>query len=140
MDDLGIDGDALANPVVVLPQDLGGGFGIYCAGGQMLERGRNAVRLGLPAAYFLRVPALALRIRAEAKNPLTSGTDQPSARSSTGCPICVPCACAHSAGVGRPASTGSAAYHGTSRRGSHQCTCHRANGPASTSSSSIINE
>lgn len=59
VDDLGIDGDALAKPVVVLPQGLGGGFGIYCAGVQMLERGRNAVRLGLPAdEFFLQVDVL----------------------------------------------------------------------------------
>ncbi|MFC8980989.1 hypothetical protein ACFT6Z_21100 [Streptomyces sp. NPDC057131] len=47
--DLRIDGDALAKPVVVLPQGLGGGFGVVGAGVQMLERGRDAARLGFPA-------------------------------------------------------------------------------------------
>lgn len=52
VDDLGVDGDALAKPVVVLPQCAGDGFGLYCAGVQMLERGRDAVCLGLSAGEF----------------------------------------------------------------------------------------
>ncbi|WP_181019082.1 hypothetical protein [Streptomyces roseicoloratus] len=59
MDDLGIDGDALAKPVVVLPQGLGGGFGVDGAGVQVLERGRDAVRLGLSAdEFFFQVDVL----------------------------------------------------------------------------------
>ncbi|MFI5799252.1 hypothetical protein [Streptomyces sp. NPDC051677] len=54
MDDLGIDGDALAKPAVVLPQGLGGGFGVDGAGMQMLERGWDAVRFGLSADELLR--------------------------------------------------------------------------------------
>lgn len=62
MDDLGIDGDALAKPVVVLPQGLGGGFGIYCVGVQMLERGWDAVRFGLSAdEFFFQVNVLVRR-------------------------------------------------------------------------------
>ncbi|MFI8916464.1 hypothetical protein ACIGW4_33290 [Streptomyces sp. NPDC053513] len=52
MDDLGIDRDLLAEPVVVLPQAMGGGFGFYCASVQMLQRRRDAVRLGLSAGEF----------------------------------------------------------------------------------------
>ncbi|WP_191134055.1 hypothetical protein [Streptomyces sp. col6] len=59
VDDLGIDGDALAKPVVVLPKGLGGGFGVDGAGVQVLERGRDAVRLGLSAdEFFFQVDVL----------------------------------------------------------------------------------
>ncbi|MEV7975831.1 hypothetical protein [Streptomyces sp. NPDC086519] len=59
MDDLGTDGDALAKPAVVLPQGLGGGFGVDGAGVQMLERGWDAVRFGLSAdEFFFEVDVL----------------------------------------------------------------------------------
>ncbi|MFI5806660.1 hypothetical protein [Streptomyces sp. NPDC051561] len=59
MDDPGIDGDALAKPVVLLPLGPGGGFGFHCASAQMLERGWDAVRFGLSAdEFFLEVHVL----------------------------------------------------------------------------------
>jgi hypothetical protein len=58
VDDLGVDGNVPAEPVVVLPQCAGGGFGVYCAGVQMWERGRDGVRLGLSAGECVRTQRL----------------------------------------------------------------------------------
>ncbi|MFJ3638021.1 hypothetical protein [Streptomyces sp. NPDC090112] len=81
MDDLGIDGDLLAKPVVVLPQRAAGGFGFDSAGVQILERRRAPVRFGLSACeFFLQVnvlvrenPAFDARLGSELQGGKRSG-------------------------------------------------------------------